>query len=107
MHVGVTACRVCTPPQPLQPQGLTHPHARLPPTYTPHARSQAWQLPALQRTLVAAVADVSDELCGLAAAFDQVWFVEEAELLALALAGRYSVRASTRLACGQATAVAG
>lgn len=90
------AVHACMPQQATQ-EGCSHSaRARL----RMH-QTQAWQLPVLQRALAAAVGDVSDELCGLAAAFEQVWFVQEAELLALALAGRYSVQASTRLACGQ------
>lgn len=37
----------------------------------------------------AAVQDMTDRLCGLQTIFRDVWFVEEQDLLALALNGRY------------------
>ncbi|KAI8476976.1 MAG: hypothetical protein J3K34DRAFT_516229 [Monoraphidium minutum] len=41
-----------------------------------------------------AAEDLTYELCGLTAVFDELWFVEEHDLLALALGGRYSKRQS-------------
>lgn len=39
--------------------------------------------------VVAAVQEMTDRLCGLQTIFRDVWFVEEQDLLALALNGRY------------------
>ena len=48
----------------------------------------------LARELTRAARALTAELCGLEAAFDELWFVEEADLLALALGGRFRKRAS-------------
>ncbi len=42
-----------------------------------------------QGAVVAAVEALSGALCGLQALFSEVWFIEEQDLLALALNGRY------------------
>jgi hypothetical protein len=47
------------------------------------------ELSELSDELLEVAADVTQELCGLTAVFDQLWFVEEQDLLALALRGRY------------------
>ncbi|KAG1672424.1 hypothetical protein FOA52_013210 [Chlamydomonas sp. UWO 241] len=49
-----------------------------------------------------AVRDLSRQLCGLTAVFDEVWFVEEQDLLALALEGRYIKHAAPLSCPGQA-----
>jgi hypothetical protein len=48
-----------------------------------------WHTQALQQALAEVAADVTDELCGLVAVFEELWFVEEQDLLALGLGGRY------------------
>jgi hypothetical protein len=48
-----------------------------------------WGTHYLQQALEEVAADLSDELCGLVAQFEELWFVEELDLLALALRGRY------------------
>ncbi len=46
-------------------------------------------------------AAASEDLCGLRATFDELWFVEEQELLALALQGRYVRQLAASLQCGR------
>jgi hypothetical protein len=53
------------------------------------AAAQVWGTHHLQQALQEAAADLSDELCGLVALFEELWFVEEQDLLALGLGGRY------------------
>lgn len=53
------------------------------------APSQVWDEKPLTRALQDVVEDLSDELCGLVAAFEELWYVEEQHLLALALGGTY------------------
>lgn len=48
--------------------------------------------------VMAAVDSLSASLCGLRAQFGEVWFIEEQDLLALALNGRY-VRHVAQLSC--------
>jgi hypothetical protein len=48
----------------------------------------------LQQALQELAADLTDELCGLVAHFEELWFVEEQDLLALGLCGRYAKHAS-------------
>jgi len=47
---------------------------------------------AVAADVAAAVAGLSSELCGLTATFSELWFVEERDLLALALRGNFSTR---------------
>ncbi|WIA31868.1 hypothetical protein OEZ86_002733 [Tetradesmus obliquus] len=54
---------------------------------------QVWHSQALQQALAEVAADLTDELCGLVAVFEEVWFVEEQDLLALGLGGRYAKHA--------------
>lgn len=52
----------------------------------------------LARELVQAAAALTAELCGLTATAETLWYVEEQDLLALALQGRM-VRHTSPLAC--------
>eukprot|EP00879_Flechtneria_rotunda_P021896 GHRR01023091.1.p1 GENE.GHRR01023091.1~~GHRR01023091.1.p1 ORF type:complete len:367 (+),score=82.02 GHRR01023091.1:3052-4152(+) len=61
-------------------------------------QSQVWNLQALASALGEAVSNVSDELCGLVAAFDEAWYVEESDILALALGGTF-VKHPGKLKC--------
>lgn len=53
-----------------------------------------WDMVWLQSSLLDALGDVSDELCGLTTTFSELWYVQEKELMALALDGHYTKRAS-------------
>ncbi|KAL6765696.1 hypothetical protein V8C86DRAFT_2457060 [Haematococcus lacustris] len=59
-----------------------------------HGRDQPLDAGLVRR----AVEAVSDRLCGLTTSFSEVWFVEEQDLLALALQGRY-IKHPARLRC--------
>lgn len=88
---------------------LQHAALGLPPPPSEQQRQQ--QEPQQPQQLAAgpivdAVDRLSRELCGLRATFGEVWFVEEQDLLALALNGRY-VRHVAPLACPEAGAGAG
>jgi hypothetical protein len=55
---------------------------------------QEWDMVWLQSSLLDALGDVSDELCGLTTTFNELWYVQEKELMALALNGHYTKRTS-------------
>jgi hypothetical protein len=59
---------------------------------------QVWHEQQLQQALLEVAGDLTDELCGLVADFEEVWFVEELDLLALGLRGRY-VKHAAQLRC--------
>jgi hypothetical protein len=59
----------------------------------------------LQSALVDALDDVSDDLCGLTTVFKDVWYVQEKELMALALDGHYT-KHSSHLKCHKVKAPA-
>ena len=65
-----------------------------PRNYCTCALLQAWNAKLLQHALQEVMEDLSDELCGLIAEFDELWYVEEEDLLALALGGSYVKHAS-------------
>jgi hypothetical protein len=52
----------------------------------------------LQSALVDALDDASDDLCGLTVHFKELWYVQEKDLMALALNGHYTKHTS-RLRC--------
>jgi hypothetical protein len=60
---------------------------------------QDWDLPVLQQALQDVSIDLSDELCGLKARFDEAWLVEEQDLLALGLRGRFAKHLAGYFAC--------
>eukprot|EP00878_Enallax_costatus_P018701 GHUV01019700.1.p1 GENE.GHUV01019700.1~~GHUV01019700.1.p1 ORF type:complete len:234 (+),score=66.51 GHUV01019700.1:1040-1741(+) len=61
---------------------------------TSNGAGQVWDTKLLQQALQEVMEDLSDELCGLIAEFDELWYVEEQDLLALGLGGSYVKHAS-------------
>jgi hypothetical protein len=59
---------------------------------------QEWDMVWLQSALVDALDDASDDLCGLTVHFRELWYVQEKDLMALALNGHYT-KHSSHLRC--------
>lgn len=63
-------------------------------SYRMYLLLQIWTAKLLQQALQDTMQDLSDELCGLLAGFDELWYVEEHDLLALGLGGSHVKHAS-------------
>lgn len=55
---------------------------------------QEWDMVFLQSALVDALEDISDDLCGVLTTFKEMWYVQEKDLMALALDGHYTKHTS-------------